>query len=157
MSRRLVATNPRSGAQIDEMARSIIKKFQPEALEEPMPFDIERFFECEVEKITGVRSDYRTLPPEIHGYTDSGAMESVISSDLMDDSFQILFARSTMGHETGHCLIHVPEFRMKKEILRSIHDGCHNDGLRMYRETEIPVYMNPEWQAWRFSGALLMP
>lgn len=157
MTRKLVAASPRSGVEIDGIAMSIVKKFQPEALKEPMPFDIERFFECEMEKITGVKSDYKKLPPEIYGYTDSRAMESVISSDLMDDSFQVLFARSTMSHETGHCLIHVPEFRRKRAILKSIHDDCHSDALRMYRETEIPVYMNPEWQAWRFAGALLMP
>lgn len=157
MSRELVLANPRSGVEIDRIALRVVKTFQPEALEEPLPFDIERFFECEMEKITGVVPDYKKLPPGIYGYTDSGTMESVISSDLMDNPSQLFFARSTIGHETGHCLIHVSEFRVKKAILKSIHDKCHGDGLRMYRESDIPTYMNPEWQAWRFAGALLMP
>ena len=29
--------------------------------------------------------------------------------------------------------------------------------MRLCREEEIPLYMNPEWQAWSFAGAILMP
>jgi Zn-dependent peptidase ImmA (M78 family) len=30
-------------------------------------------------------------------------------------------------------------------------------GVNLYRKTSVPLYRNPEWQAWRFAGALLMP
>jgi Zn-dependent peptidase ImmA (M78 family) len=61
-----------------------------------------------------------------------------------------------MAHETGHAVIHVPEFRMKRALLRSIHDKKH-PSLRLHREANVKIYMNPEWQAWRFAGAILMP
>jgi len=156
LSRKVVIANPRSGAEIDDFALRIIREFQPKVLEEPSPFDIEDFFEFDVEKISGVRPDYKELPVGIHGYTDSDAMETVISSDLMDDPCQKYFRRSTTAHEIGHALIHVYEFRQKKAILKSIHDKQHVS-LQLLREADIPVYRNPEWQAWRFAGALLMP
>lgn len=105
------------------------------------------------------RPDYRRdLPSGIYGYTDSDRMESVISSDLLDapSESQMRYARSTIAHESGHALIHVPEFRRKKASLRSIHDKEHIS-LRLHRQADVKVFMNPEWQAWRFAGALLMP
>lgn len=156
MARKLVVANPRKGLDIDATAFNIIKRFQPKALIEPIPFNIEEFFEFDLEKISGVKTDYRMLPSGIHGVTDSDKKMSIISSDLMDDVFKIKFTRSTMAHEAGHVLIHVPEFRLKKALLNSIHDDEHSS-LRLYREDAIPIFRNPEWQAWRFAGALLMP
>ena len=156
MSRKVIPAKPRSNADIEAFALSILRRYQPEALAKPTPFDIERFFECELERLTGVLPDYRPLPIGIFGYTDSDEMESVISSELMDDAYQLKFTRSTMAHETGHALLHVEEFRLKKAILRSIHNKQHVS-LRMYRESAIRLYKNPEWQAWRFAGCLLMP
>jgi Zn-dependent peptidase ImmA (M78 family) len=156
LSRKVVPAQPRSKAQIEAFALIVLRTYQPKALEEPAPFDIERFFECELESLTGITTDYRELPPGVHGYTDSEQKESVISSDLMDDPRQLEFSRSTMAHETGHALYHVREFRQKKAHYKSIHDKKHFS-FRMYRETEIPAYKNPEWQAWRFAGAILMP
>jgi len=157
LSRRVPIANPKSGAEIDMGALRIIKKFQPEILNNPAPFNIELFFECELERICGVKSDYRSdLPTGIYGYTDSDTMESVVLSDLMDDPTQIKFCRSTMAHETGHAIMHVSEFRRKKALLRSIHDE-HHISLRLHRSANVKIFMNPEWQAWRFAGALLMP
>lgn len=156
MSRRVVIANPRSGAKIDQIAIRIIKKFQPEILNEPAAFDIESFFELDLEAISDVKPYYSDLPPGIYGYTDSDLKESVISSDLMDNWTQRKFCRSTMAHEIGHVLIHVPEFRLKKALLRSIHDKKHVS-LRLHREADVEIFRNPEWQAWRFAGALLMP
>jgi len=156
LARKLVAANPRKGLDIDAIALRIIKKFQPKVLIKPTHFNTEEFFEFDLEKVSGVKTDYRVLPTGIYGVTDSDKKVSIISSDLMEDSSQIKFTRSTMAHETGHVLIHVPEFRLKKALLKSIHDDEHAS-LRMYRECDIPIFRNPEWQAWRFAGALLMP
>lgn len=157
MSLRVPLANPKSGADIDLIALKIIMQFQPDVLAEPSPFDIEKFFEFNLEDITGVQTDYRgDLPPGIYGYTDSDEKVCVISSELMDDPFQVRFRRSTIAHETGHGLMHVSEFRLKKALLRSMHDKKHVS-LRLHRAANVPTYKNPEWQAWRFAGALLMP
>lgn len=156
MSRKLFKAKPRSGADIEKAAQKIVNFFQPKALKEPTAFDIERFFDCELETLTGVKIDYRSLPSGIHGYTDSECMESVISMELIEDPRNLFFVRSTISHEVGHAVIHVPEVRLRKAILTSIHNKNHSN-LTMYRESDIPLYCNPEWQAWRFAGALLMP
>ncbi len=156
MARKIIVADPRRGLDIDASANMINRRFQPETLTRPTPFDVEEFFEFDLEQISGVKPDYRELPYGIYGITDSDKMICVISSELMEDHFQAKFARSTIAHEIGHVMTHVPEFRRKKAILRSIHDGDHMT-LRLHREENVPVYQNPEWQAWRYAGALLMP
>lgn len=155
MSRRLVPAKPRSSANIDRFALNIVQKYQPGMLDNEERFDTERFFDCDLERITNVKTGYRLLEPGIHGYTDSEDLISIISVDLMDDPWEEFFCRSTMAHETGHAILHVWDYRKKKAILKSIHNKNHM--LRNYREDEIITYKNPEWQAWRFAGALLMP
>lgn len=157
MSRRLIPAEPRSNAKIESLATSIITKYQPAVLTKDEPFDIERFFDVHLEKITGVSTDYRCLENGVHGYTDSDAMECVISLELAEATVphERYFCRSTMAHETGHAILHVRDYRRKKAILRSIHEKDHE--LRVYREQDIILYRNPEWQAFRFAGALLMP
>lgn len=158
MARKIVAVNPKSGVLIDSIASRIIEAVNPQALSIPQAFDIESFFEFSMEEFSGVQADYRALPQGIHGYTDTDTNVSTISSSLMDDPFQENFMRSTMAHEIGHAIMHVPEFKLKKALWRSVHDKEHKEPvLRLYRQEEVPLYMNPEWQAWRFAGAILMP
>jgi len=154
--RKVVAAKPRSGNDIDGIALRIVREFQPDALENLQNFKIEEFFEFELESLVGVKSDYRNLQAGILGYIDSDSMMAVIASDLMDDQYAEYYRNSTIAHETGHAIMHVPEFKRKKAAIRSITNE-DNVKLLLYRESDIPVYRNPEWQAWRFAGALLIP
>ncbi len=156
MSRKLIPASPMSGAALDEKAYELVRRYHPAALEEPSAFDVEALFEIDLEDLTGVKPDYRDLSPGIHGLTDSEKLECIISRDLAEDPAQLFFCRSTTAHECCHAIQHVGQFRQKRAVLRSIHDSDHVS-LRLYREDAIPLYMNPEWQAWRMAGALLMP
>jgi len=156
LTRRLVPANPRSNAKIETLALNLIRCYQPAVLSHGEQFDIERFFDVYLEELTGVETDYQRLEVGIYGYTDSDEMVCVISQDLAEDPWSKYFYRSTMAHETGHALMHVSDYRQKKAIIRSIHKKDHGN-LRTYRESDIVLYRNPEWQAWRFAGALLMP
>jgi hypothetical protein len=155
MARKVVLAIARSGHDIDAHAERIIKEFQPEVLGKIKPFDVERFFDCELEQLTKVKPDFRELSYGIHGYTDITLMECVISIELADDESQRRFLRSTEAHEIGHCIQHVPEFRFKREMMRFTQRD-EQATLRMHREDTVPVYRNPEWQAWRFGSALLI-
>lgn len=157
MTKKLIPAKPRSSATIEKNALEIIKRFQPNVLKNNEPFDIERFFDCDLEPLTGVKADYQKLPFGVYGYTDSELMVSVISRDLADNESQQLFRNSTIAHEIGHARLNVNDYRERKFILKSIHGKNHD--MRLYRrgEDEIITYKNPEWQAWRFAGALLMP
>jgi predicted transcriptional regulator len=156
MARKVVKAAPTRSAEIDHLAFRIIKQYQPEALQQPQEFDIERFYENALEKFTGVRPDYQDLGLPVHGYTDSDQQISVVDTALAENPSQRNRFRATVAHEVGHAILHVQQFRKRKELLRFTHD-CEDVSLRMYREDEIPAYVNPEWQAWRFAKAILMP
>jgi len=67
---RLIPAKPRSKAQIEGLALSIIRAYQPGVLHKGESFDVERFFDCELEKMSGVAIDYQRLEDGIYGYTD---------------------------------------------------------------------------------------
>lgn len=158
MARKIPLAQAMSGDEIERIASGLIERFSPESLTTPGPFDVETFFECELESVSGVRSDYVELQTGIPGLTDVGTMVAAIDVTLAEDrsSHGRKFRRSTIAHECGHAVLHVRQFRDRKEALRFIH---HTDevSLRLYREQDVPAYQNPEWQAWRFAHALLMP
>lgn len=157
MARSVVRANPTSGNKLDVQALNIVRRYQPSVLDDPSPFDIERFFENELESIAGVHFDYLPLRYDILGYTDSDAMVSVVSSSLAEDGSNMNLFRATVAHEVGHAILHVSQFRQRKQRQRFVDNDEGDVGLRLYREDDIPLYENPEWQAWRFAKALLMP
>jgi len=151
--------SPMSGKQIDQLATSYISYYQPEVLKKPSPFDVHRFVDTKLEDLTGVVPVYsRELPPEIYGLTDSSENRLEIQEALAEDPRQVRFFRSTLGHESGHCIIHVPQLRKinRAQVFQQRKEDVA-DGVHLYRKGDIPLYCNPEWQAFRFSGALLVP
>jgi Zn-dependent peptidase ImmA (M78 family) len=94
---------------------------------------------------------YRELHPDIHGYTNIEELHCVISASIVENPIQTRFLRSTIAHEIGHFFLHISEFRQRMNLEEFF------DNSEIEFEKEIPVYADPEWQAWRFAGALLMP
>ena len=148
---------PMSGKRIDQLATSFITYYQPDVLKKPAPFDVHRFVDTKLEDLTGVVPVYsRELPPEIYGLTDSSENRLEIQEALAVDPFQEKFFRSTLAHESGHCIMHVPQLRKinRGQVFRQ---GKEEGGVQLYRKDDIPLFCNPEWQAFRFAGALLVP
>jgi Zn-dependent peptidase ImmA (M78 family) len=111
-----------------------------------------------LEKQTGVTPDYKPLGKGLDGYTDSERMECIICADLAEygeDEVKRRRFRATLAHETGHCYLHVHELRERNINYQFLND-CH-DSFKRYKQEEVKAYVNPEWQAWRFAGAILMP
>jgi hypothetical protein len=159
MAHRVPLAKARTGKQIEAIALEIVEGFQPEAAAMVTSFDVERFFDCELKERTQVEPDYLFLGKGLYGYTDIEEMKCYIARELadsVDDIVQKRFLRSTQAHEIGHCFLHVQEFKQTKAILRFTHDDKHAE-LALHDQDEIKVFRNPEWQAWRFAGALLMP
>lgn len=147
-----------SNLKIESLTLQIVRAVQPSCLTAKEPFDIVRFFDNELEDITGVAPDYRDdLPPEIFGITDTHQNLAIINSSLFDEDYGggNLLLHSTLAHEAAHCILHVPQLKKIKNDRRF--EQTKNDSVRLYRGSDIPLYRNPEWQAWRFAGALLMP
>lgn len=158
MSHTVPTVRPRRASEIEKIAYNIVAAYQPDAVKMITKFDVEVFFDCELEKQTGVAAVYKSLGNGLDGYTDTEKMECVICEGLTEygeDEVKRRRLRATQAHETGHCYLHVGELRQRNIDYQFRHDG-HASLLR-YSQEEIKAYVNPEWQAWRFAGALLMP
>lgn len=158
MSHSVPLVRARSIKEIEDIAYKLVEDFQPDAVKMISPFEVEKFFEFELKNQTGVEPVYRTLGEGLEGYTDSEKMECVICSTLADygeDDVQRRRLRATQAHEIGHCHLHVKDAQKNRTMLKFLHDK--KASFERYQQGEIKAYVNPEWQAWRFAGALLMP
>ena len=153
---KLVPARPRSGQEIDRKAQRVLGCRQPAAITKPQVVNVEDIFEFLLPTL-GIESDYQPLEKRgIQGYTDSENRICVVSAELADDPTAMPYFRSTVAHEIGHAILHIPEFRRRRQKI--ISEQTKSDGiLHRLPDTEIPIYMNPEWQAHRFAGGLLMP
>lgn len=144
-----------SGAQIESIATSILRHYQPNVLQGTAAFDIERFVDLHLENLTGVQPDYKDLPSGIHGITDQNRM--AIQLSLAESPKSKRFLRSTMAHETGHAILHVPVLKKYKKTQVFEQKSTKSGTIELYRQKDLKPYEDPEWQAWRFARALMMP
>ncbi len=158
MNQPVMKANPLSRRKIENAAEIVLKDFCPEALTELLPLDIEKMFEIYIPKRLQVSTAYEELSFGIHGYTDPNNSKSAVSVKLVDsdDNATIRFGRSTIGHEIGHIVLHALQFKRKNLELKFFHDDSHSKSL-LFRQEEIKIYENPEWQAWEFCKSLFLP
>jgi hypothetical protein len=148
-----------SRQDIERKALAVLRNCQPEALRGICPVDIETIYELYIPDIVKVTIGYtdlsELLAPGILGYTNAAEKLSLVDKSLSDalDRPTLRRFRATASHEAGHCLMHVPVLRFFKSS--SIGDG--REGLYRANRADIPAYVDPEWQAWEFARALLMP
>jgi hypothetical protein len=158
MPHRVTLVRSRSAREIDDFAFELAAAFHPEAVRMVTPFDVERYFDCELECRTGIEPVYLSLGEELEAYTDSAELKCIVSSELANygqDVMQKRRLRATLAHEIGHCFLHVADSRRAHTMLRFLHD--ESASMQMFRQEDLHAYQNPEWQAWRFAGAFLMP
>jgi hypothetical protein len=155
----VLKVRPRSAREIENIASEVIKSFQPDALKMLMSFDVEDFFEFELKDKTDVEPDTKDYPEGIDGCTDFEEMKCYISRRLMehrDCQVTRRRLRATQAHEIGHCFLHVEDARHSREFQQKFLNDNHSS-LEIYNPDDLKAYENPEWQAWRFASALLMP
>lgn len=147
-----------SRKKIEAKAVSLLREFQPEALRGECPVDIEQIFEFYIPEHCGIDTGYTDLSflgSGVLGYTDASKKISYVDKTLIDpkDIVTERRCRATVGHETGHCIYHVSILNFFKSSLSK------DDSTGLYRaeRTEIKAYQDPEWQAWEFARAILMP
>jgi hypothetical protein len=159
MSHSVPLVTARSGKEIDGIAYKLVEAFQPQAVRMLTWFDVERYMEFELKKRTGMEPVYRLLGGGLEGFISIEKMLCVICENAANhggDDVKRRRLRATQAHEVGHCHLHVEEFRRTQATLELRHDKRHSETY-LYWQEESKVYHNPEWQAWRFAGALLMP
>jgi hypothetical protein len=150
---------PRNRVQIERAANDLIRRFQPDALKQVMPVNVELFFELELEDDIGIEPICEALPAGIDGYTDSLNKVCKISNLLYEygeSDIKRRRLRATIAHELGHCYLHVSDAAANRNYERVFtNDGQHP--LELYDPNDLRACENPEWQAWAFASALLMP
>lgn len=155
----VLKARPRSAADIEAAACDVLQRFQPDMFRVVSSFDVEGFFDIELQDATQIEAIYKDLPDGLEGYTDSLNMQCFISQKLADHGGREVQARrlrSTIAHEVGHCYLHVEEARQNHKFQQMFrNDGASS--FEMYKPEDLKAYENPEWQAWRFASALLMP
>lgn len=147
---------PLSRNKIESLVNSLFKEVQPDALLGKEPVDVEKIFEFYIPDKYGIATGYTDLSQYGYGtlgYTDASVKTSDVDESLInsDEIVTIRRCRATIGHEIGHCILHVPVFR----IFRS---SCKEEAA-LYRidRNLIKPYNDPEWQAWEVAMACLMP
>ncbi len=147
----------KSRKEIEMFASDIVRAFQPAVLEGEEPFNIDRFIEV-VETEMEIDFDFTSdLPSGVHGCTSIIDNKVLILSELSDDPGNIRYLRSTVAHETGHVLYHLPILRRLCTDKTFTQKKAESKNFSLYSQKPVKAYEDPEWQAWEFAGSLLMP
>lgn len=140
---------------IEQKANTLLRKY-PDAYSGSCPVPVDLIFENDLEDVLGVRVIYTDIKSllgfNVLGYTNSTEKVSAIHSTVANNPTEAgrRFFRSTVGHEIGHCCLHVPLERWRTSLQVA--------GIGLYRTSQnIAPVDDPEWQAWCFCQALCMP
>jgi len=148
--------NPLSMAAIEELGRCFLGQLAPESLDAPQPLNVLELVETRLPEF-GIHV-YPASREEIGdraGATDpngNGEITILLAEGVWDALVEPVprshYARSTACHEIGHAVLHVPVLRRK--LLAT-------EMLARTQRAKLRAYEDPEWQAWAFAGAILMP
>lgn len=147
---------PLSKVNIEQKAENFLCRYLPEIWTVRMPVPVDNIFENIIPDLTGIKVTYTNLSgfgiTNAEGYTNARQKISMVDSALSDD-FSITGRRrfrSTVGHEIGHCILHVGLDKWQQSLL------INGQGMKRER-SDLKAYQDPEWQAWKFCQALCMP
>ena len=152
------AVKPRSTANIVSVAERWLSKMGAENLMDAVPLDLVRLVDRDLERvgITVYPVSEAELPgaeAETHVGPDGRLeiwMREPFYNSLFEPDHRTVRARSTLGHELGHCILHPNEVRLGRYAPRSL-------ALQRASRENLPAYRDSEWQAHTFAGAILAP
>lgn len=154
----VIVVSPTSGNALEMKAVALLQELQPGVLLGEGTTNVELIFDYHLPKL-GIESRYEDLTSlpggNVLGFTYSNGKRKccLVEQSLLDGGPSGgRRLRATIGHEVGHALLHLPSLHMFRS-------ACNEQALEFFRRdaSQIKPYVNPEWQAWRFAGALLMP
>jgi hypothetical protein len=148
--------DPLSVASISELGRCFLEQLAPEVLVSPQALNVLDLVDARLPAFgIHVCPASRQEIGDRDGATDPKGNDDVtvlVSEDVWDQlelsGPRSYYARSTVCHELGHAVIHVPVLR-RRLLLTNVLARTQRSNLRAYND--------PEWQAWAFCGAILMP
>lgn len=158
----IMVVPPASMAEISAKAEQVLGVLAPEMLEDPGPLDVPALVDTGLQRYNiHVASATAEELLDCEAATDpSGEPDSEINILVRDDQFDLIFdegpwahrVRSTVPHELGHAVLHVPVVRRHRQRF-----GNCDGRLRRAQRQQIQAYCDPEWQAWAFAGCLVAP
>lgn len=147
---------PTSVAALEELGRCFLAQLLPNTLERPQSLDV-----AQLSELILPRFKIHTIPASVEelgnraGATDpkgDSDINILINEEVWDDLLEpapgCYFARSTICHEIGHAVLHVPALRRRVLMTNT---------LNRVQRRQLKAYEDPEWQAWMFAGSILMP
>lgn len=142
---------------INGFTLKILEYVQPRVIKGKEAFNVDRFIEI-IEDELSIDFDFTyDLPPEVHGCTSTIDNKVLIQAEIADDPIQIRYLRSTVTHECGHVVLHIPMLRKLSKDKTFSQKKDENQGINLYSNKPNKAYKDPEWQAWEFAGSILMP
>lgn len=147
---------PLGVSAIEELGRCFLEQLSPESLTKPQPLNVLHLVDIRLPSF-GIH-----VCPASHeeignraGATDpkgNGEISILVSEEVWDALEQpppkSHYAKTTVCHEIGHAVLHVPALRRRLLL---------EDALSRVQRRTLRAYEDPEWQAWMFAGAVLMP
>ncbi len=147
--------SPKRTRDIAAVADHVLAEVQPSALVQPEPIDILRLIDLTLPSygVHFVPVSHEELPDsEAETRISAGGVEVLVREDHWDElgrgGRRAHRARATVAHETGHVVLHVPEMRRRAAELHR---------RSPVRRLDLAAFRDPEWQAWTFALAFLMP
>jgi uncharacterized protein DUF955 len=149
--------DPLGVAAISELARCFLEQLAPEVLSAPQRLDVLELVDTRLPRFgIHVCPASRAEIGSLSGATDPSGSDHEVTILVSEDVWKQLelsgahcyYARTTVCHEIGHAILHVPILRRRLQVTNM---------LARTQRSNLPAYCDPEWQAWAFSGAVLMP
>lgn len=152
-----------SKRKIELLAEGVLSRFDPYLLVSPARVDVQRIFEFLLPTLVpDLVTDFDRLPQGVEGSTEvdvNRKAKSIVSLDDLDlaettgDQTKMRRLRFTIGHETAHALMHVPQFQNSMKPYLSEQQVS----VAVVHRSTLRPFEDPEWQANFCAGALLMP
>jgi hypothetical protein len=140
--------SPLSLKEIENFTDITIEYLSPELLRKPGSFPILHFFDHILPDEFGLDCGVTDLSDGVEGMTLPDGQVLVSEETYRRASEGVGRARFTVAHECFHGIQH------RDQIQRALVDTGE---LVLHRRGELKPFLDPEWQANEFAGALLMP
>lgn len=156
LSEEVPPVRPLSVAAIEELGSCFLEQLAPEVLAKPQALNVCKLidtvlphFGIHVAPASREELGNRAGATDPKGDDEINILVSESVWNNLDESAPICyFARTTVCHEIGHAVLHVPVLR--RRLLQT-------DSLARTQRGKLRAYEDPEWQAWAFAGSILIP
>lgn len=141
--------SPQSTANIEAIALDLLKRYSPDSLKTPSAIPALELFDSVLPVAYGFKTGVQKLSKGLEGFTDildkSVFLAEKVYSKLEKDDGR---ARFSAMHEIGHVILHGNQSNLAQS---------YSGGMVLARKSDIPAYLDPEWQANQFASAILLP